>query len=98
MGAQTKPASTSTAARCQKCGAPSTSQAAACTKCGTSSGAPPLQKKDAVQMGIFYGVLAVAAGYFARDYTVGGFIPVPLFVGVFGAIFLYILVAGTRGK
>ena len=57
---------------------------------------PKVASRDAWLITIFYGGLALAAMWFGRGYVVGGFIPVPLFVGALAAFFVVNVIRAAR--
>ena len=52
--------------------------------------------RDAWQICLFYGALALVAMWFGGGYVVMGFIPVPLFVGALAAFFIVNVVRAAR--
>ena len=63
---------------------------------GVMSQVPKVTSRDAWLIVLFYGALAVAAMWFGRGYTVGGFIPAPLFVGALAAFFIVNVIRAAR--
>ena len=55
-----------------------------------------ISRKDAWKIGVFFGALALVAGWFGRGYSVGGFIPVPLFVGALATFFIVNVARAAR--